>query len=88
MIATELSKKKITIPMDKIRNYSEVVEYLDALVQEDYGQQVVERMHALDKLLGNVSNKIDTVVVGGTNGKSSTIHFASKLLKKEGFRVG
>lgn len=88
MITTELGKKKIQVPVGKIRNYNEIVDYLDALVQEDYGQQVVFRMHELDKHLGNISTKIDTILVGGTNGKSSTIHFASKLLKKEGFKVG
>lgn len=88
MITTELNRKQKGVVPGKIRNYNEVVEYLDALVQEDYGQAAVQRMKELDTCFGNASAKIDTILVGGTNGKSSTIHFASKLLKKEGFKVG
>lgn len=89
MITQELKKLKDQVtPVEKMKNYSEVVAYLEALPQEDYGKQVVERMEALDGLLGNLASKIDIIVVGGTNGKSSTIHFASKLLKKEGIKVG
>ena len=37
---------------------------------------------------GRISKKIDTILVSGTNGKSLTLHFAAKLLKEEGFKVG
>jgi len=81
-------KKKTSDVLGKVKNYNEVVEFLDAQKASEYGQASLKRMKQLDKQLGNISSKIDTVLVGGTNGKSSTIHFAGKLLKEEGFRVG
>ena len=74
--------------LGKIRNYTEVVEFLGGLRYADYDAKVIERMKTLDKMFDNVSTKLDIVLVGGTNGKSSAIHFASKLLKEEGFKVG
>ncbi|MCB9492777.1 MAG: hypothetical protein H6679_00715 [Epsilonproteobacteria bacterium] len=86
--ATEVSRQKVHVPLGKVRNYNEVVEYLDSLPEMDYSPNVLTRMQALDKQFGNISKQLDVVLVGGTNGKSSTIHFASKLLKEEGFKVG
>ncbi len=83
----EQSRRKES-PVGKIRNYNEVIEFLDALKPAEYSEASLRRMKELDQKLGNITSKIDTVVVGGTNGKSSTIHFAAKLLKEEGFRVG
>jgi folylpolyglutamate synthase/dihydrofolate synthase len=71
-----------------VRTYNEVIEFLDALKPAEYNESVLQRMKQLDQYFGNISSKVDTVVVGGTNGKSSTIHFAAKLLREEGFRVG
>ena len=70
------------------RSYNEIINYLDSLKSYDYSQESVNRMKQLDQLLGEISNKIDTILIGGTNGKSSTLHFTSKLLKEEGFKVG
>jgi len=81
-------KKSKDSSLGKLRSYSEVVEYLDALPQIEYNDQVLVRMKQLDAHFDNVSTKVDTVLVGGTNGKSSTIHFAAKLLQTEGFKVG
>src|SRR5580704_7403607 len=81
-------KKNKDSSLGKLRSYSEVVEYLDALAQIDYNDQVLVRMKQLDSHFDNVSSKVDTILVGGTNGKSSTIHFAAKLLQTEGFKVG
>lgn len=70
------------------RGYKEIVAFLDAAKTIEYSKQSLERTKQLDKLFGNITQNIDTVLVGGTNGKSSTIHFASKLLKEEGYKVG
>jgi folylpolyglutamate synthase/dihydrofolate synthase len=83
---TGLSKKKGV--SRKNRSYSEVVEFLDSLKTYEYGEASIERMKALDKLFNYPSEKTEAIVVGGTNGKSSTINFASKLLREEGFKVG
>ena len=72
----------------KSRSYGEVVEFLDSLKAYEYGAASVERTKALDKLFDYPSQKINTILVGGTNGKSSTIHFGAKLLKEEGLKVG
>jgi folylpolyglutamate synthase/dihydrofolate synthase len=87
-INIDQSKKKLGTPLGKIRSYNEVVEFLDSLKQFEYSEKALLRMKTLDQLLGNISTKVDTVLVAGTNGKSSSMHFAAKLLKQEGFRVG
>jgi dihydrofolate synthase/folylpolyglutamate synthase len=45
-------------------------------------------MRQLDIALGSPSRSLDIIVVGGSNGKSSTIQFASQLLREEKFKVG
>lgn len=84
----EQLRKKSGASLGKVRSYTEVVEFLDGLKASEYNENVVHRMKMLDQLLGNVSSKVDTILVAGTNGKSSTIHFAAKLLKEEGIKVG
>ncbi|MFH1644438.1 MAG: Mur ligase family protein [bacterium] len=70
------------------RSYNEVVAYLDSKKSYEYSEKSLERMKQLDELLQNPSEKIDTILIGGTNGKSSALHFTAKLLKEEGFKVG
>lgn len=84
----EQARKKTDAGLGKLRSYNEVIEYLDGLKSAEYGEASLQRIKALDVAMGNVTSKIDTIVVGGTNGKSTTIHFAGKLLKEEGFKVG
>lgn len=86
--SVDRSRKKVTPSLDKVRSYNEVVEYLDGLTSYEYGQASLDRLKKLDTLFGNPSSKIDIILVGGTNGKSLSMHFASKLLKEEGFKVG
>ena len=45
-------------------------------------------MKKLNAAFNNVADKLNTVLVTGTNGKSLTIHFAAKLLREEGLTVG
>ena len=84
----EQASKKSEVGLGKTRSYNEVVEHLDLLATAEYAPASLLRMKELDRCLGNVSSKIDVVVIGGTNGKSSTAHFAAKLLQEEGFKVG
>ncbi len=86
--SVEQVKKRSTTSSGKARSYNEVVEFLERLDHIDYSQAAVERMKKLDQVCDNVSSKLDIILVGGTNGKSSSIHFATKLLKEEGFKVG
>ena len=88
LTSVEQAKKKSRPSLGKARGYSEVVEYLNSLKSYEYGEKSLQRMKMIDKLFNNVSTKIETILVGGTNGKSLTMHFASKLLKEEGYKVG
>ena len=88
MINAQKAKESTPIGLGEIRNYNEVVEFLNSRRYMDYDEKVIQRMKQLDKLFDNVSSKIDTILIGGTNGKSLTIHFATKLLREEGFKVG
>lgn len=74
--------------LGKQRSYSEVVEFLNSHWQINSKETSVERMKKLDKLFGSPSQKIRSILIEGTNGKSLTAHFASKLFKEEGFTVG
>jgi len=67
------------------RTYQEIVEYLDS----HWGQiPNLIAIQQLDESFGFVSKKIDSVIVSGSNGKSTTIHYTCKLLQEEGLRVG
>ena len=70
------------------RSYNEVVTFLDGCSPIAYEDAVLKRMRALDTVFDRVSTKIDTVVIGGTNGKSSTLNFTARLLQEEGYSVG
>jgi len=70
------------------RSYNEIIEFLDNNWGENTQDKDLNCVKKLDKMLGNISKKVNTVLVAGTNGKSLTIHFTAKLLKEEGLSVG
>jgi len=70
------------------KSHKEVISFLDSINTIDYSKKTLERVQKLDKFLGNITKQIDVILVGGTNGKSSTINFASKLLQEEGYTTG
>ena len=72
----------------KQRNYNEIVEYLDKHWSVNSTSKTLDRIKRLDQAFNAPSKKINAILVGGTNGKSITIHFATKLLKEEGLNVG
>jgi len=69
------------------RTYYDVVQYLNQhwSVEREAG---LTRIKQLDKALGSPSQKLDTLFVAGTNGKSLTAHFTTRLLQEEGLKVG
>jgi dihydrofolate synthase/folylpolyglutamate synthase len=75
------------MPLGKQRNYTEIIEFLDAHWSVSSTDQVA-RMKKLDAALGNQSQKVKAIAVAGTNGKSITVHLTSKLLKEENLKVG
>lgn len=78
------NKEKAGALLPKELGYSEVVEYLDSLIDRAYDSNVITRMAALDAALGNICADVKPVLVGGTNGKSITMHCAARLFKEEG----
>lgn len=79
---------KSAVTLGKQRSYAEVVEFLNKHWTVGCDGKNVERARQLDKAFGSPSQKVETVLIGGTNGKSLTAHFATKLLRAEGFTVG
>jgi len=69
----------------KQRSYNEIVELLDANWESNAETSCIKR---LDQALENPSKKLDSVLIAGTNGKSLTAHFTTKLLREEGISVG
>lgn len=88
LTSVEQARKKSERPLGRIRNYNEIIDYLNNLKSYEYSDATVNRMQTLDKLLGNPFGKIDLVLICGTNGKSLTAHFATKLLEEEAIKVG
>ncbi|MBU4269850.1 hypothetical protein KJ644_02760 [Candidatus Dependentiae bacterium] len=86
--STQVIKKMNKTGMEKSRSYGQIIQLLDSLRPYDYTPEVIKRMKKLDLLLDNVSTKKDIILVGGATGKSLSIHFATKLLKDEGFNAG
>ena len=79
---------KSTVTVGKQRSYTEIVEFLDSNWATNAQDKSLACIKKLDQAFGSVSQKLNTILVGGTNGKSLTIHFATKLLKEEGLSVG
>ena len=84
---TSVSKQR-SVGQKGSKNYNGVVTLLNLLPNLAYEKDAANRVKELDLLCGSPSNGMEKIVVGGTNGKSSTIHFASKLLCEEGVKVG
>ena len=63
----------------KQRSYNEVVEFLDKNWATNRNDTNLSCIKKLDKAFDTISQKIDSILVSGTTGKSLTAHFASKL---------
>lgn len=70
------------------RSYNQIVEWLAQLRQYDYDEASLKRMEILAHCCEIPASNLDIVLVGGTNGKSTTVHLTSKLLQEQGFKVG
>lgn len=69
-------------------SYSEIIEFLDSRWNTSLQDPSLSTIKALDKSFGNLSQTLNTIVLSGTNGKSLTAHFTTRLLKEEGIAVG
>lgn len=75
-------------PGIKQYSYNDLVNFLDKNWQTNTNDTTLTTAKELDKALGLLSQKIDSVLICGSNGKSLTTNFTAKLLKEEGLRVG
>lgn len=72
----------------KQRSYNEIIDYLEMHWAANRADTTLSSLKQLDKALGSLSQKVPTIVVAGTNGKSLTAHFTTSLLREEGLTVG
>lgn len=79
---------KEVVPSGKQRSYNEIVEFLDSNWQTNTSDKNLTCIKKLDQAFGNISQKLHTILVGGTNGKSLTINYAAHLFKEEGLQAG
>src|SRR5438445_7658844 len=71
----------------KQRSYNEIIEFLDANWATK-PEANLQGMKKLDQAFNSPSQKVPAVAVAGSNGKSLTIHYATRLLRAEGLSVG
>ncbi len=87
-ISIKQTAAKGSVALGKQRSYSEVVEFFDKNWTSKGTEKSIDRMKKLDALFSHPSKKLRVVLIAGTNGKSLTAHFATKLLRREGLSVG
>lgn len=81
---------KKTINSEKILNltnlsYQDVISYFDSNWKQPTSLKAISQ---LDKSFGYPSKETPSIIISGTNGKSITAHFTTKLLHEEGIKVG
>lgn len=72
----------------KQRSYGDVVEFLDKNWTTNATDTSLQCIKQLDQAFGSIAHKLDTILIAGTNGKSLTAQFTTKLLQEEGLSVG
>jgi dihydrofolate synthase / folylpolyglutamate synthase len=77
-----------SLGIGKQYSYNEVVEFLDKNWTSNVNDTTLSCIKQLDNAFENVSQKVNTILVSGSNGKSLTTHFTLKLLQEEGLNVG
>jgi len=83
-VDTKIQNKKNPLIVSNL-TYNEIVSFLDNNWRETTSLVAI---HQLDENFGFISKQIDTAVISGTSGKSTTIHFACKLFQEEGLKAG
>lgn len=72
----------------KQRNYNEIIDYLETRWTANRADTTLSGLKQLDKAFNSLSQKVPTIILAGTNGKSLTSHFTTRLLREEGLTVG
>ena len=70
---------------DTIYNTQDILDYCDTHWRASTSLQTMKK---LNEALGNILDKKPIILVSGTNGKSSTIHFLTQLLTQEHIHFG
>ena len=65
-------------------SYNEIIAYLD----NHWTTPILGTIKKIDLLLGSLSLQLPSITIAGTNGKSTTIYYARKLLETEGLKIG
>ena len=79
---------KNSLNFGKQLSYNEVVEFLDKNWSTQKNEKSLACMKKLNQAFDSIAEKINTIFITGTNGKSLTANFTVQLLKKEGLQVG
>ena len=87
-IIKQKTKKVASLNTKQQLTYKDIITLLDSKWNTALMGLNTKKIAQLDKALGNPSSKIKAIFVGGTNGKSVTINFATQLLINEGLKVG
>jgi len=82
------SKKGVNLPAGTTRSYQEVIDFLDANWRTNSADARLSCIKKLDAELGSLSQKVPTIFISGTSGKSLTTHFTTRLFQEEGVTVG
>ena len=90
IIMKDIAKQteKGSVALGKQRSYAEIVEFLDNHWSAKKADKQLACIKKLNAAFNNVAEQTNTILVTGTNGKSLTIHFATRLLREEGLTVG
>lgn len=74
--------------LKKQRSYNEIIEFLDTHWQPTTQKVDLAVVKSLDTFFKNPSQKIASVTIAGSNGKSLTTYFTAQLFQSEGLKVG
>ena len=66
------------------KQYQEIIKYLD----DNWHNTPHQVIQALNQALGNLSLKLSSIIIAGTNGKSATIHYLEEILGSKNIAVG
>jgi dihydrofolate synthase / folylpolyglutamate synthase len=83
----QTSSKKSAVVLGRQRSYNEVLEFLDKSWSNSHDKNLTT-IKKLNTELGSPAEKLKTIFIAGTNGKSLTADFTDRLLKEEGLKVG
>jgi dihydrofolate synthase/folylpolyglutamate synthase len=88
MVSVAKQPSRGSIHLGNQLSYQEVVELLTKNWAVKRPSIALETIKRLDVALGSPSKHLHTILVTGTNGKSLTLNYASRLLREEGLTVG